>query len=69
MAAGPNHDLEITVGLDGQVSVKVKGVKGPACSKIMGDVRKALGLEVVTDSSTGEFYEQAQVPATTKVGR
>ena len=50
------HDLDITIGTDGNVRVHVKGVKGSACEeyvKLIGSILNSEG-EV---TRTNEFYE------------
>jgi hypothetical protein len=50
------HELDITIGLDGKVSVHVKGAKGPACMEYVKMLSQILNSEGEV-TNTSEFYE------------
>jgi len=56
------HEIEIDIDDNGNVSFRVKGVKGKKCLEITKDLEAALGI-VVKQEKTAEFYETE-----TKVG-
>jgi hypothetical protein len=50
-------ELEITIGINGEVLIGVKGVGGPDCIELTRDLEEAIGK--VTDRSfTQDYYEQ-----------
>jgi hypothetical protein len=51
-------ELEITISPDGEVSVKVKCIKGQACVDETKFLEEALGGEVQSRELTPEYYEQ-----------
>ena len=53
------RELEIDIGHDGKVSIKVKGVEGTDCLEFSQFLEEALG-ETVEQELTSEYY---QVPA------
>jgi hypothetical protein len=53
------RELEIEIGRDGKVSIKVKGVEGTDCLEFSQFLEEALG-ETVEQELTSEYY---QVPA------
>jgi len=50
--------IEVTIDRNGNVSMKVIGVKGPKCQEITAPIVEALGGEVLEHDTTPEFYEQ-----------
>lgn len=50
--------IEVTIDKNGNVSMKVIGVKGPKCQEITAPIVEALGGEVLEHETTPEFYEQ-----------
>lgn len=61
-AAGLGADLQqvvIEIDIkDGVVRYKINGVKGPACTGVAKALTAALGLNVISDSPTAEYYEE-----------
>ena len=55
------YEIEFTVGTDGKVAFKVKGIKGTGCSDVAKAVRKATGFAIESDKTTPEWYETAVV--------
>ena len=58
---GVRHELEIEIGPDGEITIKVKGAEGDKCLDLTKDLEEALGL-VTAREKTSEFY-QAEVTA------
>ena len=56
------REMEIEIGRDGKVSIKVKGVQGHECLEFSQFLEEALG-ETVEQELTSEYY---QVPAPTE---
>jgi Protein of unknown function (DUF2997) len=56
------REMEIEIGRDGKVSIKVKGVQGVECLEFSQFLEEALG-ETVEQEITSEYY---QVPASTE---
>ena len=56
------REMEIEIGRDGKVSIKVKGVQGVECLEFSHFLEEALG-ETVEQEITSEYY---QVPASTE---
>jgi hypothetical protein len=56
------REMEIEIGRDGKVSIKVNGVQGPECLEFSQFLEEALG-ETVEQELTSEYY---QVPASTE---
>jgi Protein of unknown function (DUF2997) len=56
------REMEIEIGRDGKVSIKVKGVQGVECLEFSQFLEEALG-ETVEQETTSEYY---QVPASTE---
>jgi hypothetical protein len=52
-------EMEITVTEAGEVSVKVKGVKGRSCKDVSKVIEAALGKSIKS-VATGEMYQEAQ---------
>lgn len=50
------HDLEITIGKDGEVELFVKGAKGKGCLKYADFFVSIVG-KVKAQRLTGEYYE------------
>ena len=50
------HDLEITIGKDGEVELLVKGVKGKGCLKYAEFLASIVG-KVKDQRLTSEYYE------------
>jgi len=50
--------IEVTIDRNGNVLMKVIGVKGPKCQEITAPIVEALGGEVLEHDTTPEFYEQ-----------
>ena len=49
------QELEVTIGDDGKISIKVIGGEGPSCLELTKAIEEALG--VVTDrKKTSDFY-------------
>lgn len=51
------EELEITIGADGKVNIKVAGAKGGKCLDITRPLEEALG-EVKVREMTPEYYQQ-----------
>jgi hypothetical protein len=51
-------ELEITIGPDGKVSVKVKCVAGQSCVDETKFLENALGGEIESRELTEEYYQQ-----------
>jgi hypothetical protein len=56
------REMEIEIGRDGKVNIKVKGVQGTECLEFSQFLEEALG-ETVEQEVTSEYY---QVPASTE---
>ena len=56
------REMEIEIGRDGKVSIKVNGVQGEECLEFSQFLEEALG-ETVEQEHTSEYY---QVPASTE---
>ena len=56
------REMEIEIGRDGKVSIKVKGVQVTECLEFSQFLEEALG-ETVEQELTSEYY---QVPASTE---
>jgi hypothetical protein len=56
------REMEIEIGRDGKVNIKVKGVQGPECIEFSQFLEEALG-ETLEHEVTSEYY---QVPAATE---
>jgi hypothetical protein len=50
--------VEVTIDKNGNVSMKVIGVKGPKCQEITAPIIEALGGELLEHETTPEYYEQ-----------
>jgi len=51
------QEIEIFINKDGQVEVRVRGVKGTACLDITRPVEEALGAEILLREMTPEAGE------------
>ena len=51
------QEIEVTINKDGQVEVRVRGVKGTACLDITRPLEEALGGEVAIREMTPEALE------------
>ena len=58
-------EVEVEIAADGEVSLKVRGVKGKGCVEVAKALAEALG-EVSERSLTSEYYETAQVAQTSR---
>ncbi len=56
------REMEIEIGRDGKVSIKVNGVQGVECLEFSQFLEEALG-ETLEQERTSEYY---QVPASTE---
>jgi hypothetical protein len=56
------REMEIEIGRDGKVNIKVKGVQGPECLEFSQFLEEALG-ETLEHEVTSEYY---QLPASTE---
>jgi hypothetical protein len=56
------REMEIEIGRDGRVNIKVKGVQGVECLEFSQFLEEALG-ETVEQELTSEYY---QVPTSTE---
>ena len=61
------REMEIEIGRDGKVSIKVKGVTGQECLEFSQFLEEALG-ETVEQELTSEYYVEP-VPTETTVKR
>jgi len=53
--------IKIEIDKQGKVSFTVEGVKGEACIAETKFLEEALGGQVVSRETTGEYYEQGDV--------
>jgi hypothetical protein len=60
------EELEIEIAADGKVTVRTKGIKGPACMEYADLMARIVGREE-TRETTAEFYESGHVDARTRV--
>ena len=52
------HEIEVTIGADGRVTLRPKGAQGPGCLELTRELEEALG-EVERRELTSEYYGQA----------
>lgn len=52
------QDIEITISPNGEVSFRIKGVKGPKCLDETKFLEEAVG-EVIDREKTSEYYEES----------
>ncbi len=50
------QEIEVTIGPDGQVTLRPRGVQGPACLDLTKELEAALG-EVTSRELTSEYYQ------------
>lgn len=50
------HEIDIQIDDNGNVSFKVKGLKGKACLEVTKELEEALGI-VVNREKTAEYYQ------------
>lgn len=62
-----SHQVEATIHPDGRIEFKVKGIAGAGCKPIADKIAKALGVEVIENKATSEFYDEEAAEETTKV--
>jgi len=53
----PMEELEITIDPEGNVSVRVKGVKGERCEDVTRDLEEAIG-DLEERKHTDEYYQR-----------
>jgi hypothetical protein len=58
------REMEIEIGRDGKVSIKVKGVQGTECLEFSQFLEEALG-ETVEQELTSEYYQTSASAETT----
>ena len=51
------QEIEVIIEKDGEVNIKVNGIKGVACLELTKPIEDALG-PVQTRTQTEEYYEQ-----------
>ncbi|MEW6351810.1 MAG: DUF2997 domain-containing protein [Thermodesulfobacteriota bacterium] len=54
------QEIEVIVSPDGRVKVQVRGVKGPGCLALTGEVEKLLGGCVVERVATDEMDQVSE---------
>ena len=54
------QEIEVLIRPDGQVQVRVRGVKGGGCRELTEELERYLGGRVLQRLRTDEFEEQAQ---------
>jgi hypothetical protein len=54
------QEIEVVILPDGQVHVRVNGVKGESCVDLTRELERYLGGRVVDRQHTSEYREQAQ---------
>lgn len=52
------HQIVITIGRDGQVTIHVQGVMGTSCADLTAGLIAALGGQITQQAWTLEAYEQ-----------
>jgi|LakMenE18May11ns_1017448.scaffolds.fasta_scaffold9949055_4 hypothetical protein len=57
------QQIEVTVSVDGDVQVAVKGVCGTGCADLTKSLEQDLGL-VVSDKPTPEMFQQEKIKRT-----
>ncbi len=50
------HEIDIQIGADGEVSLKVRGLPGDQCLELTRAIEEELGL-VISRERTSEFYQ------------
>ncbi|MFZ4576995.1 MAG: DUF2997 domain-containing protein [Myxococcota bacterium] len=54
------REIEFTIDDNGEVSIKVVGLKGPECERLTREIELALGV-VSTRQHTSEYYQESVV--------
>lgn len=54
------EEIVVTIDKDGNVSMKVTGVKGSSCDQLTEELVKMLGGEVIEYQPTDEYYETSE---------
>ncbi len=54
--------IEITINLQGEVTLQTKGYAGSACKSVTQSLEEALGIKA-TEKLTSEFYQAQSTPA------
>jgi hypothetical protein len=54
------QEIEVLIRPDGEVQVRVRGVKGGGCRELTAELERYLGGRVLQRRHTDEFQEQAQ---------
>jgi hypothetical protein len=54
-----SQEIEIEIGADGKVTVRTKGIKGPACLDVAEMFSQIIGREE-SRQLTSEYYENAE---------
>lgn len=52
--------IRCIIGLDGNVTIKVEGVKGGECKLLTKELEDALGGERLSEEKTPEYHENVQ---------
>jgi hypothetical protein len=60
------QELEIFIDPEGEVSVRVKGLKGKGCLELTKPLEEQLGSEIKSRSYTSEYYEDTKDRPTLK---
>lgn len=61
------HEIDVTIGADGEIEFHMKGMKGKGCLKVLEEFEKALGKVKSAPTPTAEMYQTEQAKG--KVGR
>ncbi len=54
------QELEIFINPEGEVSVRVKGLKGRSCLELTKPLEEQLGSEIISRNYTSEYYDNAK---------
>jgi len=60
------HEIELFISDDGELKVHIKGIKGPACLKVLDSIVKEVGIEKAREL-TSEYYEKIKDTSNTKI--
>ena len=52
------HEIEVIIGVDGQVRLEIHGLHGPGCVPALNKVAAELG-QVTAQEKHSEYYQQA----------
>jgi hypothetical protein len=52
------QEIEVIIRPDGQVRLRVRGVKGSSCLELTGELERYLGGRVLHREQTDEYHEQ-----------